>query len=99
MNVGDHGASTAGDAGGTTSAPCRVFGQPLSDPLVKALAPQCLLDVGDDLAQGVRDLRLDLGDGGFGGPPFGRQPAGDAGRLGCEFHLLAAGIGADGRMD
>jgi hypothetical protein len=53
--------------------PCRVAGPFLGGPVVKALALQCLLDVGDDLAQRVGDLRLDLGDGGLGGPPFGRQ--------------------------
>src|SRR5215472_15878192 len=74
--------------------PVGVAGQLLGDPVVEALALQGLLDVGDDLAQRVGDLRLDLGDGRLGGPPFGRHLAGDAGRLGREHHLLAAGIGA-----
>ena len=74
--------------------PVGFAGQLLGDPVVKALALQGPFDVGDDLAQRVGDLRLDLGDGGLGGPPLGGQPPGDASRLGRERHLLAAGIGA-----
>jgi len=48
---------------------------------VEALTPQGYLDVGDCVAQRVGDLLLYLGDGRFGGSPFGRQAADDARKL------------------
>jgi hypothetical protein len=46
---------------------CRVAGQFLGDLALKALALQCLFDVGDDLAERVGDFRVDLTSHGLQG--------------------------------
>lgn len=89
-------AGSAGSAPALRVGPRGIGGQFRDDAVVEALPGQDRPDVLGDLAERVRDLRLDLADRRLGGAPLDGEFRDDAFRLGSQRDFLAARVRSRG---